>query len=88
MILLERIQYGRGLLFCGSFTTCARALITYHLSSLAASTRLSLERKSLPRMEPNFAESRHTQIRDMILSDRPAEIADVVDCSKRSVFAI
>ena len=40
-------------------------------------------------MAPNLAESQHAQIRDMILSNRPAaEIADVVGCSERSVFAI
>ena len=30
------------------------------------------ESKSLPRMAPNLAESQHAQIRDMILSNRPA----------------
>jgi hypothetical protein len=40
-------------------------------------------------MAPNLAESQHVQIRDMILDNRPtAEIADVVDCSERSVFVI
>ena len=40
-------------------------------------------------MAPNLAESQHAQIRDMILSNRPAaEIADVVGYSERSVFAI
>jgi transposase len=40
-------------------------------------------------MAPNLAESQHAQIRDMILDNRPsAEIADVVNCSERSVFAI
>ncbi len=40
-------------------------------------------------MALNLAESQHAQIRDMILSNRPAaEIADVVGCSERSVFAI
>jgi hypothetical protein len=40
-------------------------------------------------MAPNLAESQHAQIRDMILSNcPPAEIADVVSCSERSVFAI
>ena len=49
----------------------------------------SLKVNSLPRMAPNLAESQHAQIRDMLLSDRPpAEIANVVGCSKRSVFAI
>jgi hypothetical protein len=44
---------------------------------------------SLPRMALNLAESQHAQIRDMILSSCPAaEIADVVGCSERSVFAI
>ena len=40
-------------------------------------------------MAPNLAESQHAQIRDMILSNHPpAEIADAVGCSERSVFAI
>jgi transposase len=40
-------------------------------------------------MAPNLAESQHAQIRDMLLSNRPpAEIADAVGCSERSVFAI
>ena len=40
-------------------------------------------------MAPNLGESQHAQIRDMILSNHPpAEIADVVGCSERSVFAI
>lgn len=40
-------------------------------------------------MAPNLAESQHAQIRDMILANPPAaEIANVVDCSERSVFAI
>lgn len=48
-----------------------------------------LEGTSLSRVAPNLAESQHAQIRDVILSNRPAaEIADVVDCSERSVFAI
>jgi hypothetical protein len=42
-----------------------------------------------PAVAPNLAESQHAQIRDMILSNRPAtEIADIVGCSERSVFAI
>jgi hypothetical protein len=49
----------------------------------------SLKVNSLPRMAPNPAESQHAQIRDMLLSNRPpAEIANTVGCSKRSVFAI
>lgn len=61
----------------------------FHLSFSAPSTRVLLEHSSLPRMAPNLAESQHAQIRDMILSSRPpAEIADVVGCSERSVFAI
>jgi transposase len=40
-------------------------------------------------MAPNLAKSQQAQIRDMILSKRPAaEIADVAGCSTRSVFAI
>lgn len=40
-------------------------------------------------MAPNLAESQHAQIRDMILSNRhPAEIADVVGYSERSVVVI
>ena len=51
--------------------------------------RGSLKVHSLPRMAPNLAESQHAQIRDMLLSNcPPAEIADAVGCSKRSVFAI
>lgn len=49
----------------------------------------SLKVHSLLRMAPNLAKSQHAQIRDMVLSNRPpAEIADAVGCSKRSVFAI
>jgi hypothetical protein len=49
----------------------------------------SLKVNSLSRMAPNLAESQHAQIRDMLLSNcPPAEIADAVGCSKRSVFAI
>ena len=49
----------------------------------------SLEVHSLLRMALNLAESQHAQIRDMLLSNRPpAEIADAVGCSERSVFAI
>jgi hypothetical protein len=64
--------------------------ITLVLSTTAASTKVSRSKViSLPRMAPNLAESQHAQIRDMILSNRPAtEIADVVGCSERSVFAI
>jgi transposase len=63
---------------------------TLVLSTMAASTKVSRSKViSLPRMAPNLAESQHAQIRDMILSNRPAaEIADVVGCSERSVFAI
>jgi hypothetical protein len=40
-------------------------------------------------MAPNLADLQHVQIRDMILSNcPPTEIADVVGCSERSVFAI
>jgi hypothetical protein len=40
-------------------------------------------------MAPNLADSQHVQIRDMTLSNcPPAEIANVVGCSERSVFAI
>jgi transposase len=40
-------------------------------------------------MAPNLADSQHAQIRDMILSSRPpTEIADVVGCSERAVYAI
>jgi hypothetical protein len=40
-------------------------------------------------MAPNLADSQHVQIRDMTLSNYPpAEIANVVGCSERSVFAI
>ena len=40
-------------------------------------------------MAPNLADSQHMQIRDMTLSNcPPAEIADVVGCTERSVFAI
>lgn len=57
--------------------------------TMAASTRVFLEGTSLSRMAPNLAESQHAQIRDMILSNHPpAEIADVVGWSERSVFAI
>jgi hypothetical protein len=50
---------------------------------------VSLEGKSLLRMALNLSESQHAQIRDMILDNRPpAEIADDVGCSKRSIFAI
>jgi hypothetical protein len=64
--------------------------ITLVLSTMAASTKVSRSKViSLLRMAPNLAESQHAQIRDMILSNRPAaEIADVVGCSERSVFAI
>jgi hypothetical protein len=56
---------------------------------LVVNGNVSLEGKTLPRMAPNLAESQHAQIRDMILSNcPPAEIADVVGCSERSVFAI
>ena len=59
------------------------------LLTMAASTRVLLEGTSLSRIAPNLAESQHTQIRDIILSNYPpAEIANVVGCSKRSVFAI
>ena len=39
-------------------------------------------------MALNLADSQHVQIRDMTLNNCPAEIADVVGCIKRSVFAI
>ena len=40
-------------------------------------------------MALNLAELQHAQIRDMILNNRPtAEIANVVDCSERSIFTI
>src|SRR3982074_2730507 len=60
------------------------------LLTMAASTKVSRSKvKSLLTTAPNLAESQHAQIRDMILSNRPAtEIADVVGCSERSVFAI
>ena len=64
--------------------------ITLILSMMAASTKVSRSKViSLPRMAPNLAESQHVQIRDMILDNRPtAEMANVVGCSERSVFAI
>jgi len=40
----------------------------------------------LPKMAPNFAESQHAQICDMILNERPpVEIADVAGCSMRAI---
>jgi hypothetical protein len=59
------------------------------LFTMAASTKVARSVYSLPRMALNLAESQHVQIRDMLLSNRPpAEIADAVGCSKRSVFVI
>ena len=40
-------------------------------------------------MAPNLADLQHMQIRDMTLSNcPPAEIANVIGCSERSVFVI
>jgi hypothetical protein len=64
--------------------------ITLVLSTIAALTKVSCSKViSLLRIAPNLAELQHVQIRDMILSNcLAAEIANVVGCSKRSVFAI
>jgi hypothetical protein len=59
------------------------------LSTTARQWRCSCSQQPLPRMAPNLADSQHVQIRDMTLSNcPPAEIANVVGCSERSVFAI
>jgi transposase len=49
--------------------------------TIAASTKVSLESKSLPRIAPKLAASQHVQIHDIIRCRRPtAEIADVAHC--------
>jgi transposase len=58
-------------------------------SIIASQWSCSRTQQSLLRMAPNLADSQYMQIRDMTLSNcPPAEIADVVGCSERSVFAI
>jgi len=65
--------------------------ITLVLSTMAASTKVSCLKViiSLLRIAPNLTKLQHAQICDIILSNRlAAEIADVVGCSKCSVFGI
>ncbi len=76
---MRRLQYAFG----------PQAYATCPFDDSSVDEIVSLEGKSLPRMAPNLSESQHAQIRDMILDNcPPAEIADDIGCSERSIFAI